>query len=57
MSDLSKRILNALSDRLNEVLKSKKNMQSMVYKDEPIIRPASDIRPPAKPKPVPSPAP
>lgn len=57
MSDLSKRILNALSDRLNEVLKSKKNMQSMVYKDEPIIRPASDVRPPAKPKPVPSPVP
>ncbi|MCR5005593.1 MAG: TerB N-terminal domain-containing protein [Clostridiales bacterium] len=54
MSDLGKRILDILGSTLNDALKTRKNMQSMVYRDEPIIRRASDLkRPePRKPEPV-----
>ena len=58
MSDLGKRILDILGSTLNDALKSRKNMQSMVYRDEPIVRRASDLeRPkPQKPEPVSIPA-
>ena len=46
MSDIGKRILDILGSTLNDALKSRKNMQSMVYRDEPIIRRASDLERP-----------
>ena len=54
MSDIGKRILDILGSTLNDALKSRKNMQSMVYRDEPIIRRASDLE---RPKPEKAPAP
>ena len=61
MSDVTKRILkileSSLSEALNSSLEVRKNMESMVYKDEPIIRRASDLLKKQDPKPAPRPAP
>ncbi len=57
MSDLSKRILDILGSTLNDVLKTRKNMESMVYRDEPIIRRASDLEKPKKEPARPAPRP
>ncbi len=52
MPDLTGRIL----DLLNEILGTRKNMQSKIYRDEPIVRRASDL-PRKEPAMVPKPAP
>ena len=63
MSDIGRKLIKILKDdlaeALNDKLRTHKSMESMVYRDEPIIRRLSDLPPkaPPKAKPAQDPAP